>query len=150
MKTSFWKFLCVLLLVSGCQQKTDEHGDHAHDAEGNDIVETSGNTELYNEVMKIHDEVMPKMQDIHNAKKALKEKIEKTTNLSSDKRMELEAMIAKLDSAGEGMMTWMHEFNPIPDSLGEEKAREYLEREMDRVKKVRADILTALEENSKN
>jgi hypothetical protein len=43
------------------------------------------------------------------------------------------------------MMTWMHEFNPLPDSLGEEKARAYLEGEIERVKKVRANILEALE-----
>jgi hypothetical protein len=43
----------------------------------------------------------------------------------------------------------MHEFKPLPDSLGEEKARAYLEGEMERVKKVKANILEALEEAKK-
>jgi regulator of replication initiation timing len=135
----------LLLMVSfGCQQKSaDEH--EGHDAEAGDVVEASGNQELYNEVMKIHDEVMPKMEDIHRLKQTLKEKIEKTPNLSKAERIELDAITAKLDSANESMMTWMHEFSPLPDSLGEEKARAYLEGEIERVKKVRANILEALE-----
>jgi hypothetical protein len=48
------------------------------------------------------------------------------------------------------MMIWMRQFNPIPDSLGEEKAREYLEDEMTKVKKVREDILQALEQSKKD
>lgn len=133
----------LLLMVSfSCQQKSEHEG---HDAEAGDVVETSGNQELYNEVMKIHDEVMPKLEDIHRLKQGLKEKIEKTPNLSKTERIELDAITAKLDSANESMMTWMHEFNPLPDSLGEEKARAYLEGEIERVKKVRANILEALE-----
>jgi hypothetical protein len=43
------------------------------------------------------------------------------------------------------MMVWMRKFNPLPDSLGEEKAREYLENEMEKIKKVREDVLAAIE-----
>ncbi len=35
------------------------------------------------------------------------------------------------------MMDWMHNFQPLPDSADQEKAREYLESEMERVMKVR-------------
>ena len=135
-----------MVISFGCQQKSnDEH--EGHDAHAEDEVEaTSGNQELYNEVMKIHNEVMPKMEDIHRAKQELQEKIQKTPRLSEADRIKLVAMIAKLDSAGEGMMVWMRQFSPLPDSLGEEKARSYLEQEMERVKKVRANILEALEE----
>jgi hypothetical protein len=44
------------------------------------------------------------------------------------------------------MMVWMRQFSPIPDSLGEEKARDYLQNEMARVKKVKENIETALRE----
>lgn len=142
MKTFFWTLLCLSLVVAlGCKEKSHEHP--GHDATAQDVTETSGNQALYNEVMKIHDEVMPKIEDIHNAKRALKEKLE--TAPAADKPG-IEATIARLDSADDGMMKWMHEFNPLPDSLGEEKAREYLENEMEKVKKVREDILQALEQ----
>jgi hypothetical protein len=43
------------------------------------------------------------------------------------------------------MMDWMHGFNPPPDSLGEERAREYLETEMEKIKKVREEVNEAIE-----
>jgi hypothetical protein len=109
-----------------------------------------GNQELYDEVMKVHDEVMPKMNDVHSAKMALKEKLETISDSTSAEKSEIEGKIARLDSASEGMMVWMRQFNPMPDSVGEDKAREYLEAEMIKVKKVRDDILQALEESKKD
>lgn len=139
--------LIIALAVWSCGNKSNDHEhDHAH--EGTD-VETSGNQELYNEVMKIHDEVMPKMDDIRQFKMKLKERLDKSQNLTQVERMQIDALIAKLDSAGDGMMIWMREFRPLPDSLGEEKAREYLENEMERVKRVRENINSALEQAAK-
>jgi hypothetical protein len=144
MKTMPVKLLFIFLMIAwGCKEKSHQH--EGHDATAPDVTETSGNQELYNEVMKIHDEVMPKMNDIHTTKQNLREKLEKTPNIDAAEKQKIEAMIAKLDSANEGMMVWMRQFNPLPDSLGEERAREYLEDEMEKVKKVREDILIALE-----
>ena len=39
----------------------------------------------------------------------------------------------------------MRQFNPPADSLGEEKAREYLENEMEKIKEVRENVLTSIE-----
>ena len=43
------------------------------------------------------------------------------------------------------MMDWMHNFNPIADSVDQEKAREYLENEMLRIKKVKEITLEVIE-----
>lgn len=135
--------LAVLALsLSSCENKTNEH--EGHDAHAQDKTNTSPNQELYNEVMKIHDEVMPKMADIHRLKMSIREKIEKNPNLPQTERIKLDAMYAKLDSANDGMMVWMRQFRPLPDSVGEEKAKQYLENEMERVKKVREQMLNAL------
>ena len=132
----------VVLLAWGCGQKS-EH-DH-HDHIGND-VEEGGNQALYDEVMKVHDEVMPKMNDIYTLKEKLKDQIANTPGMGEEKKKEIETMITKLDSASEGMMVWMRNFNPLPDSLGEEQAKEYLENEMEKIKKVRENVKEALEE----
>lgn len=137
----------IMIALASCGQKSNdhEHGhdhdhphDHAHD-------EAGPNQALYDEVMKVHDEVMPKMNDIYKLKQELKKQLEESKNLAAEKKQEIENTIAKLDSASDGMMVWMREFDPIPDSLGEERAREYLENEMERVKKVKQDILEAIE-----
>ena len=102
------------------------------------------NQALYDEVMKVHDEVMPKMDDIYKLKQELKKQISDTPNLVDEKRRTIEATILKLDSASEAMMVWMRNFNPLPDSLGEEKAREYLEDQQEKIEKVKDEMLDAI------
>ena len=143
MKINASKFLLLGLLLScGCGQKSHEHDDHEGDA--TEIEETGGNQALYDEVMKIHNEVMPKMDDILKIETSLRTKLAET-NIVDGKKQEIEAGIAKLDSADRSMMNWMHNFNPPPDSLGEERAREYLETEMEKIKEVREDVNEAIE-----
>jgi hypothetical protein len=135
----------IAVFLTSCQQKS-EHDEHeGHDAHAQDKTDISENEKLYNEVMKVHDEVMPKMNDIHKLKMSIRERIEKNPNLPKAERLKLDAMYAKLDSANEGMMVWMREFRPLPDSLGEEKAKRYLENEMERVNAVRQKMLDAIE-----
>lgn len=136
--------ISISIVILSCGQKSHDHDDHEHGA--GDAVEESGNQALYDEVMKIHDEVMPKMDDIFRIKEELKNKIANTPDMVEEKKKEIESTISKLDSASEGMMVWMRNFNPLPDSLGEQQAKEYLENEMEKVKKVKDDVLEALED----
>ncbi len=146
MKTMLTNSLLVIVCVLACScgQKSQDHSAHNH----GDTTESEGNQALYDEVMKVHDEVMPKMNDIYKLKEELKNKISSTPEMVAEKKKEIEETISKLDSASEGMMIWMRNFNPLPDSLGEEQAREYLENEMEKVKKVKDDILEALENSN--
>ena len=121
----------TLLMLFACG-KTSEHAGHDMDNEGD-----SPNQALYNQVMDIHDEIMPKMEDLYQSKKELLEKIASSPGMPADQKKDLENMIAALDSANNAMMDWMHNFNPRPDSTDQEAAREYLETEMERIKKVR-------------
>lgn len=135
------KFAFHLLLIScfaivmACQKQSHDE-DHAN-------TEVSANQELYDEVMRIHDEVMPKMDDIYKLKTAKKTRLA-MPGLPEQERQKIQNDIARLDSASEGMMVWMREFDPIPDSAGEDKARAYLQEELRKVKEVREDILEAL------
>jgi hypothetical protein len=147
------KLLALLLstlIIMSCQQKSSEEQTTTHDATAPDVVETSENQQLYNEVMKIHDEVMPETETIYTIKKELKKKITDNPTMDEAERIKIDALVAKLDSADKSMMDWMHEFQPIPDSLGEEKAREYLENEMERIKKVQSNIQNAIREAKGN
>lgn len=126
--------LFALILLAACG-KTAEHSDHDHDS-----VEADGqspNEALYNQVMDVHDEVMPRMEDIYKLKKGLQEQIANTPDMVVERKRQLEAIISNLDSANNAMMDWMHKFEPLPDSVDQEKAREYLESEIERIKKVK-------------
>lgn len=130
--------IAFVIVVSACEQKSDTH-DHAHSD-----VENSGNQALYDEVMDIHDEVMPKMNDLYKAKTSMQTRLE-LPGVSDTEREQIKQTIARIDSASEGMMVWMRQFDPLHDSVGEDKARAYLEKELVKVKAVREDILRALE-----
>jgi hypothetical protein len=131
--------LVSALLVGACGSKNHEHGhDHEHAA-----ADGSPNKVLGEEVMKVHDEVMPRMNDIYKLKEGLKKKLGEA-GLADDKKKEIEQNITALDAASESMMVWMRAFNPQPDSLDEAKTKAYLEAEMEKVQKVKADINQAI------
>jgi hypothetical protein len=111
-------------------------GEHQHDASTETAQSDNPNKVLLDQIMDIHDEVMPKMQDLYTLKQSLQEKAG-VAGISAEEKKSLEDMMATLDSANTAMMDWMHKFQPLPDSADQEKAREYLESEMERVMKVR-------------
>lgn len=129
----------LVLLFAGCQK----NASHQDDQVSQDEVEHSPNQELYDQVMGIHDEVMPKMNDLHKAKTSLKTRLE-MPGLDQKDRQQIESQIARIDSASEGMMVWMRQFDPLPDSDGEDSARAYLENELKKIEKVRDNIHAAL------
>ena len=149
MKSSLLKilFLCVVAVLWSCGQKQHDHDHegHDHDHSASEPVATDGNGALTQEVDKIHNDAMAKMDKIYKLKQKLKKEVEETPSLAADKKTGIENALAKLDSADTNMMDWMHQYKPFADSVfGEEKAREYLEAEMEKVKKINQDIDDAI------
>jgi hypothetical protein len=95
---------------------------------------------LYNKVMDVHDEVMPKMDDIYKKKKELQDKL---ATKPADS-LELQQKITRLDSADHMMMDWMHQFNPPDKSTGDEETEKYLEDQLVKVNDMKAYVLKAL------
>ncbi len=141
---SIVNFLFIsLLFLSACGGKGGEHTGHGdHDSDSGD---DNPNTALYNQVMDVHDEIMPKMEDLYRFKKDIQDQIANSPDMVIEKKQQLEKVISNLDSASNAMMDWMHKFNPLPDSVDQEKARAYLESEMEKIKKVRGLTYDALE-----
>ena len=121
-----------LILIAGCGKSSQ----HAH-LEQEESPSNNANQALYDQVMDIHNEVMPKSDEIYQLKKEIQDKISSSPNLIADKKKQLEQIIAELDSADHSMLDWMHKFKPLPDSANQELAREYLENQMERIKGVR-------------
>src|SRR6218665_886472 len=68
----------LALSLAACGQKSHDHEghDHDHDHDHSHEAASSPNETLQEEVMKVHDEVMPKMNDIYKIKQELKKKLE--------------------------------------------------------------------------
>jgi len=101
---------------------------------------------LMDEVMAIHDEVMPKTGAINKNKKALKKMltpmIEDTTKL----RNQLLDTILELEDAEEGMMDWMANYKSKPSKLkeGVDPMAYYLE-EKKKITEVKNKMLSSIE-----
>lgn len=126
MKTIFGLLVVLMASFVACKEKVSQ------------------NQELYNEVMSIHDEVMPKMDDIYRRKTELRNVLAADPGMPVSEKEKIGKLIARLDSAAESMMVWMREFDPLPDSVGEDKARAYLENEKAKISEVRENLESAL------
>ena len=131
-------FLSCLLLLAACTPGSKEH--HHEEATSTD----DPNGALTDQVMAIHDEVMPRLEDIFKLKQNLQEQLT-SKDLAEARKTELNNTIARLDSASGAMMSWMHGFNPPADTVEQEKAREYLEEQMERIRQIKEQIAEAIE-----
>lgn len=96
---------------------------------------------LSEEVISIHDEVMPKTTGtMHEIKKQLSGKLETT-----DSTVIFEA-IKKLDNADEAMNVWMQDYNSMNDTMDNKSRFIYLKDELRKIKKVRTLILESIKE----
>ncbi|MBP6396713.1 MAG: hypothetical protein KBF57_02385 [Saprospiraceae bacterium] len=98
---------------------------------------------LFKSVMEVHDGVMPKMDNIHEARKTLKEK------LSTADSTEVYALLEKLDLADEAMMVWMEDFNSSFETMPIQEQKKYLELEKEKITKVKDMMMGSLEETQK-
>lgn len=124
----------ALLITLGACGKGSNHGEHEnHEASD----ENNPTKALENQLDEDHMQLMDRMDELAKLKSELQEKIAATPDMIAEKKRELDLAIHQLDSANDSMMDWMHKYNPLPDSADQEKAREYLESEMEKVKKLK-------------
>ena len=114
--------ICLLALVS-CQSGGPE----------------GPNKELHDEIMVVHDEVMPEMSTIHRIKKRLRK-------FDDDGNLEVKTMIQRLDDADEAMMSWMADYKRPKgaDSL----SMIYLHNEKDKISEVSRLMKSAIKDGN--
>lgn len=127
---SFLRIILVAILsialFTSCKNATDK----------NDSNTTST---LYDDVMAVHDEVMPKMGTIHNYKKELQAITDTLSN--PEVSAKLTESIIQLKEADDAMMSWMANFVAPKE---EPKRTEYLNKEMTSIKEVKSKMLAAI------
>lgn len=118
-----FSLLSFVFLISSCKH------EHSH---------TSTSDPLYNEVMAIHDDVMPKMSTMHHYKKELKKVMEHHPSWKDS----ILTVIHTLDEADESMMVWMEKFS-MPAKP--EEAQPYLTSEKVKIQQVSDDMYKAMD-----
>jgi len=105
------------------------------------------NEKLKEEVISIHDEVMPKMDEL---KKLQKEISQKSKDLAGDsiansQQIEkLNAIVADLDAAFEGMFVWMRQFKSTYEDMSPEEVEVYLLDQKIKVQEVNDQIKVSI------
>ena len=100
---------------------------------------------LKDEVMEVHDEVMPKMGDLRKASKSLMMKAETTDSSAS---AELKEIAGEIEAANEFMMEWMRQYEPNLEGTEEELLKYYSEQRAG-IQEVKKRMLNALEKGQK-
>lgn len=104
---------------------------------------TSNQDALYEEVMAVHDEVMPWMQDIMRYKRQIRERIDAMA--ASGDASELNELMTQLDAADKAMMDWMRNFSRQDyKEMTEEEADAFLKDQKQKVEEVRSGMREAL------
>lgn len=117
-------FLIALLIsfvLFSCEQQTSA----TENKEAPDEVKT-----LKQEVMGVHDEIMPGVGTLMNLKKQLKEKAAQLDTIKEADKVKAAAIavaIKDLEEADEAMMQWMRTYQDPSLAEGKAKALEYLE-----------------------
>ena len=95
---------------------------------------------LLDEVMAVHDEIMPKLSDMSKLRKQLKGQIDELVSQDSVGNMELiqqfQQGIEELDNSHEGMMNWMREFDNDFEGQTTEQILKYLNDQKGRIEEV--------------
>ena len=98
---------------------------------------------LNDEVIRIHDDVMPKVADINRVKRKLKV-IENDSTLNETQVLDIRNQILFLTKAEEGMSKWMAEYKAPGKEMDFEAAMEHLNNEKTKISEVRDEMLSSL------
>lgn len=109
----------------------------------------SKNVHLKEEVIAIHDEVMPHMGKLKSLQKDLIEKAEQLASqdslIQADQILVLRNTATELDVAYEGMFVWMRQFEPDQGEMTEDEFYNYLQEQKVLIEQVKQDVNESLE-----
>ena len=150
MRLYFFLFVLFAVAVSGCKNEpantsTDATTEHMHEHTASGV--DNSQPPLFNEIMKVHDEVMPKMKDIEELKENLRMKIDTIDlNMPSSKyRKDFKYALAELNRADDMMTDWMHNFKDGYDSIqSAEGKNDFLEMERAKIEQVKIKMETSI------
>lgn len=138
-------FLTILISVVSCTSKSDRGTGVAKEKKlpGS----TMNEQQLFAEVMKVHDEMMPQMEIMMQLKGQLVKKTDSLIAIGADKVAELASVrVLQLEKADDAMMDWMRQFDIKMEGMNHDDKLVYLhdqKMKMDSVKKM---IMKAMEE----
>jgi len=104
---------------------------------------------LYDQMMAVHDEVMPRMGELNRISRSLKEYRENHPEMTDAIRQRIEQAIEQLEAADEGMMSWMGTDRKPETLRGKDMEHQaimdYLKKEEAAIRQVKQDMEQSME-----
>jgi len=133
--------LFASLLLLSCKPSTDA-GNTSSEGSANDLKA------LEDQVMAIHDEVMPKMADITKLTAELRA-IKSTIKENPDGKIVspdgLEELMGSLKLAEQGMWDWMKAYSDTKPTIKEDQMKSFYESQLETINKIKQDMLGSIE-----
>lgn len=130
MRQTAFLFLMIALTFSACN------------------TEQSAQEKLWDEMMVVHDEVMPKMGDLNHLSRDIRAQLDTVPPIDTLKKLQQLDLLIRIGKAEEGMMAWMSELKLLDDLRATKSHKEiiqYLETEKQRIGAVRDSMLAGIE-----
>lgn len=129
---------------------TENHENHAAGESQNAAATAKSPTDsLFDAVVALHDEAMPKMSKLMGYQKLAQTKIDSLGKLKDKASIQLKteytALLENLKSAEKGMNDWMDTFTPEPEFSTKDSLKMYYEAEKVKAQKMRDNIFTTLD-----
>ncbi len=134
MRQTIFLFLWIALAFSACN------------------TEHSAQEKLWDEMMVVHDEVMPKMGDLNRLSRNIRSQLDTVPPIDTLQKLQQLDLLIRLGKAEEGMMAWMSELEILDDLRATKSHKEiirYLEAEKQRIGAVRDSMLAGIEAGEK-
>ncbi|MFM9949178.1 MAG: hypothetical protein ACKV1O_14655 [Saprospiraceae bacterium] len=134
MRQTIFLFLLIALAFSACN------------------TEQSTQEKLWDEMMVVHDEVMPKMGDLNRLSRNIRSQLDTVPPIDTLQKLQQLDLLIRLGKAEEGMMVWMSELEILDDLRATKSHKEiirYLEAEKQRIGAVRDSMLVGIEAGEK-
>jgi len=129
---------CCLVYMSSCSSDPKGHVTES--------VELKSDLQpLYDEIMLIHDEMMPKLNDITKHQTTLRNRLDtlRTQPELKQEMMRTNSMLGYLNRAEDAMWTWMHGFGGL-DTIQQNQQESWLRKERASVENMKNLMLTSI------
>lgn len=141
---SLFSVLSLIWLLAACGSGGEEPA-----AAEETSPQLKAEKELYDQMMAVHDEVMPRMGELNRISRSLKEYRENHPEMTDATRQRIEQAIEQLEAADEGMMSWMGT-DRKPETLRSKDMEhqaimDYLKKEEAAIRQVKQDMEQSME-----
>lgn len=131
---NFLTVMVLLVLIASCSTPQKK-------------LEKQAEPTLKDQVMDVHDEVMPRMGELRKTQKELLALMDSSVADSAG-AARLGELAKNIELANESMMAWMRNFDPELEGTPEE-VEQYLQSQLKSIEQVKKEMLTSLEEGKK-